>query len=103
MIERDSDLKIRPHDNINQTVSFAVYLSIHYSAKSMKIHLRYYCGPHARLTKKQTKQETKKKIDLGKGKWKMIIKAEKGKKKQIKPEKEKRKKEKVDDEVDTCG
>src|SRR3954466_12010601 len=24
-----------------------------YSAKSMKIHLRYYCGPHARLAEKQ--------------------------------------------------
>src|SRR5436189_1224309 len=74
-----------------------------YSAKSMKIHLRYYWGPHARLTEKQAKQETNKKTDLGKGKWKKVIKAKKGKKKEIKPEKGKRKKEKVDDEVDTCG
>ena len=58
---------------------------------------------HKELTEKQAKQETKKKIDLGKDKWKKIFKGKKGKKKEIKPEKGKRKKEKVDDEVDTCG
>lgn len=68
-----------------------MYCGKKYSAKSMKIHLRYHCGPNARKTAAQAKQDKKKKkMDAD----------EKGKgKKGDKPDKKK----KVDDEGDEHG
>lgn len=64
------------------------YCGKKYSVKSMKIHLKYYCGPNAKKTAAQAKQYKKKKMyadEKGKGK---------------KGNKLEKKKKKVDDEGD---